>query len=440
MHVEALKNPAMRGGPFLALPPEQAPSVRALAERTRSERAGKLVLAESIAGLEDLLSRRAQGMSLEPLYQEVPEPLRGYVELVYDLRDHPSVRFLEGLLYRSPHYDESGQSIALSLAGDDEHPFVFGTPRMEDGASVHLGVPFRHGALDELFRIREIARPYGYVRDLFGVSGAEEALFSSLFTDAAPERAAPYTGEGLRVRYYGHACVLVEAQDVSILCDPAIQPGRGSPGSGYTYGDLPEHIDYVLITHGHQDHLLIETLLQLRYKIGTVVVPRGGSGTLADPSLKLILQQIGFRSVLELDEMEAIEIPSGEIVAVPFLGEHGDVNVRAKTGYLVRCRGRSIMLLADANNLEPALFAHVHRALSDVDVLYIGMECDGAPMSWLYGPLLTRPVSRKSDHSRRLNGSDFERAMDIVERMRPRHVYVYAMGQEPWFRRITSIR
>jgi hypothetical protein len=43
------------------------------------------------------------------------------------------------------------------------------------------------------------------------------------------------------------------------------------------------------------------------------------------------------------------------------------------------------------------------------------------------------------DNSRRLSGSDFQRARDIVERFDPQAVFVYAMGAEPWFSHITSI-
>jgi len=60
------------------------------------------------------------------------------------------------------------------------------------------------------------------------------------------------------------------------------------------------------------------------------------------------------------------------------------------------------------------------------------MECDGAPLSWLYGPLITRPIDRKVDHSRRLSGSNYERGIDIVNRFRCKEAYVYAMGMEPW--------
>lgn len=40
--------------------------------------------------------------------------------------------------------------------------------------------------------------------------------------------------------------------------------------------DLPERIDYVVLTHNHADHVLIETLLALRFRVDTIVMPAGG--------------------------------------------------------------------------------------------------------------------------------------------------------------------
>jgi hypothetical protein len=67
------------------------------------------------------------------------------------------------------------------------------------------------------------------------------------------------------------------------------------------------------------------------------------------------------------------------------------------------------------------------------------MECDGGPLSWLYGPLLPKPLARGFDQSRRLSGSDYQRGMKMVDRLKPKQLYVYAMGQEPWLSFITSI-
>ena len=74
-----------------------------------------------------------------------------------------------------------------------------------------------------------------------------------------------------------------------------------------------------------------------------------------------------------------------------------------------------------------------------IDTLFIGMECLGAPFSWTYGPLLPVAVDRKKDQSRRLNGSDFHRGLEVVKSLGCQAVYVYAMGAEPWLQFITSI-
>jgi L-ascorbate metabolism protein UlaG (beta-lactamase superfamily) len=156
--------------------------------------------------------------------------------------------------------------------------------------------------------------------------------------------------------------------------------------------------------------------------------------------LKLLLQRIGFRNVIELDELEDLEVPGGAITGLPFLGEHADLNIRAKLSYLMKLKDRAVLCAADSNNIEPQLYNHLKEAYGALDALFLGMECDGAPLSWLYGPLQAIPLSRKMDQSRRFDGSDYARGIDIVEKFGPRAVYVYAMGQEPWLTYLTSIQ
>lgn len=441
VHVAALKNQGMLGGPFINYGIERAADVRALAEKTRREQAHMLELAEAIRTFDHTLQSEADGASLEPLYAKVPEALRGYIELVYDLNHHPSMRFIEGLLYRSRYANESAQSLTLSLISDDERPFAFSTPRLDDETRLRLRMPFKDEALDLLFKSKESAAPFGQLCEALGVGASDAELFSSFFTEEEPPtRAARYAGDAPRVRYFGHACLLIETKETSILCDPVISYHYGGATERYSFADLPEQIDYVVITHNHQDHCMFETLLQLRHKVRNVLVPKNNGGGLADPSLKLVLENIGFRNVREIDEMESVEVAGGAITGLPFLGEHTDLNVRTKMAYLITLAGKSIMCAADSNNIEPKLYEHIHEAVGDVDVVFIGMECDGAPMSWLYGPLLTKPLSRKLDQSRRLNGSDYERGIKIIERLNPKQVYVYAMGQEPWLTYLTSIK
>ena len=102
VHAAAVRNPAMLGGPFISYAPERAKDIAALIDKTLRHQGDLLVLARAVADLDRMLRTEAKGFSLEPLYERVPEPLRGFVELVYDLNHTPSFRLLEPLLYQIP--------------------------------------------------------------------------------------------------------------------------------------------------------------------------------------------------------------------------------------------------------------------------------------------------------------------------------------------------
>jgi L-ascorbate metabolism protein UlaG (beta-lactamase superfamily) len=439
VHASALKSAAMRGGPFLDIDPSRAPEVKRLLERTVKEQAALIELADGIKTLERILSEEARGFSMEALYHKVPEPLKGYVELVYDLKDSPSIRFIEALLYTSRYYRKSSQALCFSLTQPDKRSFALSTPRLENPTDLFLNIPFDSEVLDELYRMRRSPAPFGRIREALGVRGPDEELFRSFFTSTPPRPHAAYTGGGLRIRYLGHACVLIESPGVNILFDPVICHDFDGANNRFTHADVPETIDYVVLTHNHQDHVMLETLLELRHRIKTMLIPRSAGGSLLDPSLKLILQNIGFKNVREMDEMESIPIEGGSITCLPFLGEQADLDIRTKMAPAVKINGKSVLMMADSNNIEPKLYDRIHAVFGGADVVLIGMECEGAPMSWLYGPLFTRPLVRKNDQSRRLDGSDCEKAMKIVDLFNPRQVYVYAMGQEPWLGHVMSV-
>jgi L-ascorbate metabolism protein UlaG (beta-lactamase superfamily) len=439
IHVAALKNPALAGGPYINYGVERAPEVKELLERTRKEQVSSLHFAQAVAELDKLLAT-ANGFSLEELYKKVPDLLQGYVELTYDLNNRASPRFFESLLYRGPHYKESSQSLSFRLLKGDARPYVFSTPRLDsDSDTLHVRLPFRHEAIDRLYAMRRTPGPVEPIREALGLHGKDAELFSTFFTDQAPRPAPRYEGDGVRVRYFGHACVLIETRDVSILTDPVVSYDFPTDLPRYTHADLPEKIDYVVITHGHADHLMFEPLLQLRHKVGTVVVPASNGGSLADPSLKLMLKALGFKNVVALAELESIELPDGAITGLPFIGEHADLNIQAKIAHLVQLKGRSMLMAADSNALEPRLYDHVQAAVGDIDVLFLGMESEGGPLSWMYGPMLPTPLPRKMDQSRRLNGSNAERAIEIARRIHPKQVHIYAMGREPWMGHVMAM-
>src|SRR5260221_6392231 len=161
---------------------------------------------------------------------------------------------------------------------------------------------------------------------------------------------------------------------------------------------------------------------------------------LQNPSLKLLFENIGFNNVIELSECQSLELANGEILSLPFLGEHADLAIGTKLAYLVRIGRHKLLFAADSCNVEPFLYTHLHEFVGDVDIVFIGMECDGAPLSWIYGPLMPHHLERAMDQSRRLAGSNFDQAIQIVNQLRVREAYVYAMGQEPWLNYVMSIK
>ena len=441
MHAMAVKNPAMRGGPFMDYQGNKMEEVKHLKKKTETEQAIMLQLSEALSELEALLSNHDKGLSLNELYAQIPESLRGYVELVYDLNNNPTYRLAESLLYHSEFYDESFQSIGLWLTDNDERPFVLSTPRLNNDDFLELNIPFAHPVIDVLGSMKRKARPFSDITDLLELSPEQQDELKNLLTQEPPVPYERYTGDKIRMRYFGHACILVETKDVSILVDPLISYyGYQQEVNRFSDVDLPEVIDYVLITHNHQDHILFETLLPLRSRIKNVVVPKTNSGSLQDPNVKKIFEQIGFDNVLELAELDKIVFEDCTITGIPFIGEHCDLNIHAKICHHVQVGDFKLLFVADSCNLEPKLYQHIQKITGDVDVIFLGMECDGAPLTWLYGPLLTEEIEHRHDQSRRLAGSNFEQGKHLVDAFNPSEVYVYAMGLEPWLEFISSIK
>jgi L-ascorbate metabolism protein UlaG (beta-lactamase superfamily) len=443
IHAAAVKRPEMLGGPFIDYDGGRVAEIKELYEQTLVKREKSLAFYDAVVELSAMLMKEAKGYSLNALYDKIPEVLRGYVELYYDLNNQPNFRFFESLLYESELYDESTQTISLWLVeSDNSRSFCLSTPRLDDPKSIYLDIPFKSPVIDELFSMKRRPGNIERMKAELNIPPHQEELFESFFTTEPPREYKKYQREGILTRYFGHACVLVETKEISILCDPVISyDGYETDVNRYTVEDLPDVIDYVLITHNHQDHILLETLLQLRHKIKTIIIPSGGKGNLQDPSLRIMFNKIGFKNVVELDDMQSLELDRCTITGLPFIGEHSDLDIRSKLCYHVALHNRfRILFAADSCNAEPRVYSRIHKVIGDIDVLFLGMECDGAPMSWLYGPLLSKPLTREQDQSRRLAGSDFKQGEKLVDVFNPKNVFVYAMGMEPWLEFISSIK
>jgi len=54
----------------------------------------------------------------------------------------------------------------------------------------------------------------------------------------------------MKLTYCGHSCVLIEASGRKLIIDPFL---TGNPKAALAAADV--HVDYVLLTHGHNDHV-----------------------------------------------------------------------------------------------------------------------------------------------------------------------------------------
>jgi hypothetical protein len=150
-----------------------------------------------------------------------------------------------------------------------------------------------------------------------------------------------------------------------------------------------------------------------------------------DISLKSMANEIGFRNVVELEDLESIPIMDGEIIAVPFMGEHGDL-AHSKTGYVVRAGQQQILFGADSDCIDNRVYENVQSALGPVQTVFLGTESVGAPLSWICGPLFPQKITHTIEQTRRYHGANATTALELLEAVGANRIYNYAMGMEPW--------
>ncbi len=119
--------------------------------------------------------------------------------------------------------------------------------------------------------------------------------------------------------WVGHATVLVQLRGVNILTDP-IWSERASPftftgpkrktAPGLDYAQLP-HIDVVLISHNHYDHLDRATVLKLNEQAG------GAPLFLVPLGIKPWMKDIGITNVQELDWWDKTAVKGLDFNFVP---------------------------------------------------------------------------------------------------------------------------
>lgn len=123
----------------------------------------------------------------------------------------------------------------------------------------------------------------------------------------------------MRVTYYGQACTLVEAGGLRILTDPWLTEGafHGSwfhthllVDAGVTPETFPKNIDFLYLSHEHQDHTDIATLKRFP-KHTPMLICRFGS-----PKFRQFLEALGFTKIREVTSGEQVELGEGAAATI----------------------------------------------------------------------------------------------------------------------------
>ena len=118
------------------------------------------------------------------------------MELVYDLRNRASFRILEALLYKSPFYDRSLQTILLSETSADDRPFVLSTPRLPSPDSTELNISFDHECVDRLFQLKTRPETWNSICDFLSSTTEKPDAFSRFVSPEPPRNYARYGRPG----------------------------------------------------------------------------------------------------------------------------------------------------------------------------------------------------------------------------------------------------
>jgi L-ascorbate metabolism protein UlaG (beta-lactamase superfamily) len=134
--------------------------------------------------------------------------------------------------------------------------------------------------------------------------------------------------KGTRITWLGHATVLVQtAKGTNLLIDPFI---TGNPKYPKDF-KLPERIDYVLLTHGHGDHISDAVPVATQHG-STVVAVVELAGYIASKGVK---KTIGFNigGTVQLEDVAATMVEATHTAAAQ--DEKGTHYVGVATGFVL---------------------------------------------------------------------------------------------------------
>jgi len=261
----------------------------------------------------------------------------------------------------------------------------------------------------------------------------------------APER-EPSRLRGIAT-FVGHATVLLRSARATILVDPFLLPRKEGFPIGYqplTHGDFAP--DAILVTHSHQDHFHVDSLLRLG-RDTPIFVPEVPRESALAVDMVYRLKELGFSRAQPLRWHEETTIGDFRIFGLPLYGEQPTTEAVPSpdvrnfgNNYVIETDGRRYALIADAGRDHlgdvRSLATAAFERYGPVDVLFGGYRSFSLyPIQ--YGLtsvpqyLLFTPPSLWGARQDIMN--DAHALLDTAERWHARYVVPYADGGAPWY-------
>ncbi len=221
----------------------------------------------------------------------------------------------------------------------------------------------------------------------------------------------------VKISYISHCCLLIEIGEIRILTDPWIV-GPCWGGNLWLYPPAkiaPEEIhsiDYIYISHAHEDHLQAETLGRISDDVksnATTIAP-----DFEKPYFYKSLNANGLTNILFLKHFQKINLSNNLFISM-FLNDTGDDD----SSILIESEHGNIFLQTD-NLMTRDLSANIGSEYK-IDIAFIMATRTGIfPGFYDFSPsVLQRLANDKSEKS-------YEIAFNIIEGLKPNYIVPYA--------------
>lgn len=242
-----------------------------------------------------------------------------------------------------------------------------------------------------------------------------------------------------QVTWLGHAGVLVQAGGKNVLFDPLFN-SDSEPRARWAKGfDKPDPralppIHAVFVTHGDNDHLNPNTLVQLPRDVPIYVPAISAQPPPYQVDIRGVLSVLGFDRVRGLEVGDVVDLGGLKVEAWPFVGEDWDLAL-AQLTFLVEAEGRSVYLSADAGPM-PEVYAQLAARPGRVDLALLGVSGAEEPMvsppDLGYGNFYADWVPRARHNEWRKHCAGPLDAARAAATFRPRFAFGYACGGTPY--------